>query len=83
MPSKAVSASSNLEFRELVEFGDIQGRDSPGYCENQKWALLAGDVSDFFWFYYLCGSLGACLSNEEEGMADAEMSTAAFLWLLQ
>lgn len=40
-PSKAVPAASSLEFRELAEFGDIQSGDSPGYRENQKWALLA------------------------------------------
>ena len=83
MPSKAVPASSHSEFRELAEFGDIQSGDSPDCCENQKWALLAGGGSDFFCFYYLGGSLGACLSNKEDGMADAEMSAAASLRLLQ
>lgn len=54
-PSKAVPATSSLEFRELAEFGDIQSGNSPGYRENQKWALLAGGGSDFFCFYYLGG----------------------------
>lgn len=77
MPSEAVPASSNLEFREVAEFGDVRSGDSPGYCEIRTWALLAGDGSGFFCFYYLGGSLGAYLSNKEEGMADAEMSATS------
>lgn len=40
------------------------------------------ELSAFFLFYLGC-SLGACLSKEEEGVADAETSAASFLILLQ